>query len=514
MSIFHHENRKIILLAFVGYVLLLVRHGYTFGWGDHAEILPYLSNLQDATLYPKDFYVQYIKNIIPNVRWIFVHTLLPFYAVLEPTFFILHALCSILLLSGTLKIARVNGFQLLPSFAGLMTYLLVFYGKIPGGNDWYLNNFQSESIAFTAGMTALLFWFQRKFIWSYLMLSVGTFFHPLAGIQFFILITGLSLITRQWNYKAFFIYLLTGGVYFLLIFLHQGKTMYHEIPTYFDILFQFRQPHHSMPEYYPMIGWLLTGLFSLALWFKRKQAPELLRLMLLILSGALVYVIGVSVFHLTPVAQTQWFKTFALLFALGSMAGGDWIYGRLRLQPIKLPVLYPMMAAVAALLLVALFAFPDKNPLKKPFTIAGYQSDPLLIHCSVEISKKFPKEALFVVPFDCDAFNYYSQRSVYVSFKSVAHDERGMREWYHRIGQVYGLKTSDGGGYTLSSIANQYYLSQLISHVNGMPIGFNADYALVKGHLFSENVVFENAGYQVISLKTDRLYAQKVTSSK
>jgi hypothetical protein len=166
MSFLHPENRKIILLAFIGYVLLLVRHGYTFGWGDHAEILPYISNLQDATLYPKDFYVQHIKTIIPNVRWIFVHVLLPFYRVLEPTFFILHALCTLLLLAGTLKIARINGFSLFPAFAGLMTYLLIFYGKIPGGNDWYLNNFQAENIAFTAGIAALLFWFQRKFIWS------------------------------------------------------------------------------------------------------------------------------------------------------------------------------------------------------------------------------------------------------------------------------------------------------------------------------------------------------------
>jgi hypothetical protein len=47
-----------------------------------------------------------------------------------------------------------------------------------------------------------------------------------------------------------------------------------------------------------------------------------------------------------------------------------------------------------------------------------------------------------------------------------------------------------------------------------MPIGFNADFALVKGKFFSENVVFENAGYQVISLKTDRLYAQNFISSK
>ncbi len=514
MLFLHPENRKIILLAFIGYVLLLVRHGYTFGWGDHAEILPYLSNLQDATLYPKDFYVQHIRTIIPNVRWIFVHALLPFYRVLEPTFFILHALCTLLLLAGTLKIARINGFSLFPAFAGLMTYLLIFYGKIPGGNDWYLNNFQAENIAFTAGIAALLFWFQRKFIWSYLLLSVGTLFHPLAGLQFFLMLTGLSLITGQWNSKAIFVYLLTGGVYFLLIFLNQGKPLPDELPSYFDILFQFRQPHHSMPEYYPIIGWLLTGLFSLALWFKRKKAPLLFNLMLIILPGALVYIIGVSFFHLTPVAQTQWFKTFALLFGLGSMAGGDWIYDRLRLHLNKFSIPYPLVATVAGLLLVALIAFPDKNPLKKPMSIAGYHSDPLLIHCCDEISKKFPKEALFVVPFDCDAFNHYSQRSVYVSFKAVAHDDRGMREWYHRIGQVYGLKTSDGGGYALSTMANQYYLSQLISHVNGMPIGFNADFALVKGRLFSENVVFENAGYQVISLKSDRLYVQNFISSK
>lgn len=507
-------NRSILILSFFGYVLLLFRHGYTFGWGDHAEILPYLSSLFDDTLYPHDFYVEHIQSIVPNVRWVFVHALLPFYRWLEPVFFICHALFSLTLLYSTLKFAHLSGLSLLPSFVGLMAYLLIFYGKIPGGNDWYLNNFQAENIAFTLGILAMVLWTDKKDITAFVLLAIGTLFHPLAGIQFFILLFGLALINRRLSIKAISIYLLTGGLYFLMIYLSQGKSVPGQTPSYFDILFQFRQPHHSLPSHFPKIGWILTVICVWTIWTQRKQSPAIFQLMVFIVSGALFYVIGVSLFHAVPVAQSQWFKTFALLFALGSISVANLVFHRFNFlkRPISFNYFYILYFSLLALL--ALFLFPGKNPFQKPFTTAGFHSDPFLIDCCERIQTMVPKDALFVVPFDCDAFNHYSKRSVYVNFKAVAHDESSMREWYRRIQQVYGLTVSDAGGFSMAAKANAYYQNQLEAVSNGLPAGFVADYALVRGKPFHQNVVYENAGYQVISLKSSRLYAQKFTFSR
>ena len=50
-----------------------------------------------------------------------------------------------------------------------------------------------------------------------------------------------------------------------------------------------------------------------------------------------------------------------------------------------------------------------------------------------------PKYAVFIYPMEFTGFKFYSERSIYVDFKSVVHRKDVLGNWYHRINMIYGV---------------------------------------------------------------------------
>ena len=63
---------KTLIGSAAAYVIILFRHGYTFGSGDQSEMLPYAKFLKNNTLYANDFYIQNIAAHVPNERFVFL----------------------------------------------------------------------------------------------------------------------------------------------------------------------------------------------------------------------------------------------------------------------------------------------------------------------------------------------------------------------------------------------------------------------------------------------------------
>ncbi len=493
------QQRTIFLLSCISWVLLLFRYGYSFGHGDHAEVLPYMLHINHPELYQQDFYVGYISQLTPNIRWVFVQTFRWLNGFAGEGFFVLHGFYTLFLIAGTLQVARLCQMNIAKAWIGLMAYLCLGMGRIPGGNDWYLSNFQSENVAFVLSIWAIYFLLKHKHYPAMGLFGLATLFHPLAGLLFFTSSFFASALCGKIHVRSVFLYILTGGVYFLLIYDQQGRSVTHlSHDLYFDLLVRFRNPHHNLPSAFKISGWVLTVFFSFYLLYNHwKNSPFIRYMVLTILLGSLVYLIGVEVLNSVTVAQTQWFKLYALIWALGSAA----MFNRLLPDFTLHPRLIQLITGFSLIALAIFMLFPGLNPLQKPMDILGYHQDPELIDICRQAKEKTDTNALFVIPFMADAFPYYAERSVYICFKAVPHNPDGILQWYRRIEAIYGVGISTGGGFSLQSEADEHFQRNLRSanRQNLFPKGVT--HALSLRDTSISDVLFYNSKYQIVSVR-------------
>jgi hypothetical protein len=495
------QNWTILSLSVLGFALLLLRHGYLFGDMDQAEVLPLMLHCNDNSLYPKDFYLQTIIPIIPNARWIFAYAFSIFGAdALPSVFFFFHLVNTIFLLAGSIKVATTLKIDPYIAFGGLMAYLLLLLHHIPGANDWYVPQLLSENFAFATGIWAVYYAQTDRQSLVALLLAIGTLFHPLAGLQFAVVIYGSKLLCGHFPLKGFLIYASTGGIFFLLTTLAY-QSNFKDNGTLFKVLIQFRQPHHSWPAAFPLVGWALTVAFAAALYVQAKTNAFIKLVLAIILIGCIIYVPFVQWVESITVAQTQWFKTLSLVFALGSMAAAALAKAGLEVffekkWPFRVRPALPFCAGLSIVAL--LLAVPQANILHKTLKIgrAAYDKDAALVDISLKAKTSTPKDALFVVPPDVTAFQYYAERSVYVSLKAIVHRSDFMEEWFQRIQNIYGMKLEKPASKQIKQ-ANEFYHQQI--RRKHTPPG--AEYALVElGNNYPYPIIAQNEGFMIIKL--------------
>lgn len=489
---------KIFSLAIVGWAMLLLRYGYFFGDGDHAEILPVLLKQHHPQLYPNDFYLNALHSIRPDIRWFFVRFTGLFGPNYSLTFFIFHSICTIFLLAGTLFAGHVLKIKLIAAFTGLMACLLLLSQHIPGANFLYVPQLLPENFAFAFGIWSWWLMMRKKQFLACLLLVLATLFQPLAGLQFALVAFTALMLTRQINLKAALLYAATGGVFFIITALayqtNQGSS------DFFQLFVAFRHPHHYLPFADGAGNWL----FALFLGIMAYQSGEVFikKALLVIGLGLVLYIPMVSIFHLTLVAQTQWLKLLAPVYALGSMATASFLSAKLKLKlPAINPAFYYTSATVAAVVVGCLYVKPQLNPLNKPFETGNhpkYMHADLIDICT-QISKSTPQDALFIVPFDASAFHYYSRRSAFVGVKTLVHSPDFMPKWYQRIKEVYGVDKTKPL-FKQVNLANTIYAS----NIETAHIPKTVNYILVKTGSYPLPVVLRNNSYMVLTNKLNQ----------
>jgi hypothetical protein len=58
----------------------------------------------------------------------------------------------------------------------------------------------------------------------------------------------------------------------------------------------------------------------------------------------------------------------------------------------------------------------------------------------IDVQQTMP---FFVVPFAANEFKFWSERSAFIEFKANVRNKQFVGEWYRRIGEVYGVDTTD-----------------------------------------------------------------------
>jgi hypothetical protein len=443
------QNDYFIAVAI--WALLILRYGYSYGSGDHVELLPYTRFLADSSYYSRDFFIQALHSVVPNERTIFAHLLLPFIDHLEVVLFLLHFFTTCFLLLGLKKFGTfyLTSFT---SWVAVFISVLLLNDKALGNVDLYTPSIQASDVACAVIIWALIAFFQKKY-WRYLLLMiVASFLHVLETLDVLMLMSPLLGIETFWrksiSLRTFILlhlaYGLTGGIYLLLIL--KGKSIGQSTlasSDMFNILFVFRHPHHFIFSLFPLFNKLLFLATTMAgLMFFYLKRSSLFWFFFFGCIGTVVYIIATDVFHFIPIANfqfykvSQWMKVFGIMSGVGIMgmlfpfsADFYWV-------PVK-------WMSLVIVLLVGLFVGCNVSPFHAHYQIGNNCFKDPAIAIAVKAEKCSNPDALFVIPFSDNTFKYWSKRSAFIEFKANVRNKMYMGEWYRRIQLVYGIDTTD-----------------------------------------------------------------------
>ncbi len=504
---------KILLGCLAAYILILFRHGYVFGSGDQSEMLPYAKYLADNTLYAKDFYIQSIAAFVPNERFVFSKLLSFFINHLQSITFFVHFLATIGLLLGLRKLAErwvtTEGLR----WIAVLAPILILYNINLGGNELYYNALTPSYLAQVVGVWAFVLIFSGYVDFSYALIFLATFIHPLIGVQLWLLVAMMHLIAKSKDsahetWRTIILinigYLSTAGFY-----IYKIKNSYDngliDNELFLNII-EFRAPHHYFPNYFPTKSWLiLLPLF--ALYFAVAQ-PLLRVIIALIVTGCGVYTFGVLVLKSPTILSTQWFamtiwlKTFAMMTLVSVIE--DFIVEKKWAQKLFDNSLIFNSLVVISLISI-FFMTPQYQALRNKnydFFTSNLSQNPE-VDISLKAKALTPKNALFMIPSDMSAFRYWSERSSFIDYKATNHRQAAFAEWYSRIQQVYHINLDNR-----RNNADLTYLANL--NFQNLPKGEFSHWAAhsgvthiitYKNHVLDFPKIGENEAYVIYEIK-------------
>ncbi len=486
------------------YGLLLLRLGYTFGRDDHIEVIPYALLLNDASLFPHDLFLQGIAAILPNERLVVSSIFALFGAQMEPMTLVIHALVSLVLLLGMERVARQLVGNKYLAWAAVFLSLIPFYYWNPGGNELYYNLLGAASFAKAIGIWAIFYFLKRRFRTSILLIATATFFHPIVGIQLAILLFGvmacevifghgisedepfLKMSLRIRGIKEIFACLLrflpTGFLYVLLIKMAYGDASTPiSSETFFDIIFDFRNKHHFLPSNYPLKSFFLAGICWIAAFGVFRKNALLKWMLLIMLTGYLLYPIATEVLRSPTLVPFQWFKTTVWLKFLGMIAfmnllhyyGPSWS----QVKEIRWEK-WGLTGAIALTFSVLLF-FPHKLPWQLETDFGQQHQTDKLVQICEQVQTLTPVDATFIYPYEVSELQSYARRSGWVDYKANLKQPAGAAIWMERISQVYGFdykhppddyaKAAKTYFLSLNTSAMQTFAQQGVTHILTYP---------------------------------------------
>lgn len=459
---------RIFIGCLTSTLLLLFRHGYTFGSGDQSEILPYAKYLSDNSLYPSDFYIQSIAASVPNERYIFSWFLSLLGSNMNWLVFGLHFVATMLLILGLYRFAQKGLDTEGGRWLAVLAPVLLLYDVNLGGNELYYNTFVPSYVAQVLGLWALLYAMRGEVIPVFALLMLTTYVHPLIGVQLWLLInlSFLTILFIEKNKTSFLsvliangLYLTTAGLYILKI-----KTGYdlNSVTTqnFLDII-AFRAPHHYFPHTFPLRNWLILAVpFCLGWYFSEGFLRFIFRW---IAVGTLVYLVGVYGLKSPTPLSMQWFSTTVWVKTFSFISVVNIIEALLSKTGFYKKILEPKTLILKGLVITSLLSIVFMTPQyrlfkQKPYDFPFFKIDNFEVHISKLAKEHTSKNALFLIPSDLSEFRFWSERSSFIDYKATNHRQAAFVEWYKRIQDVYKISLADRlKGANLTTLANQHF---------------------------------------------------------
>ncbi|MCB0665001.1 MAG: hypothetical protein KDC80_04230 [Saprospiraceae bacterium] len=430
------------LIIVIIYLFLIAFHGYRFGDEDMTETLSYALYMNDHSLYPNDLYIQAVAKTNLNERYPFTLLLRLFSFQLEWASFFLHLLSSMLLISGLWTLAKLflrSNFTLLAAILGT---LVITYHLNLGGNEVWYNYFVPSQLAKSIGIWGLVFWLVERRILGYAMVALATFAQPVVGAQLallFLLVDLKEFGLSRWkkSLPGPLLYFLTAGVWVMAVFV-MNLISDHSIDgaTFYSIM-ETRLAHHFFPSYYPLRSWVLfLPVLILGAFIWKRESKKMFDLFCWGFLGMLIYYLGIELFEIPSLLSVQWFKTtvwfkpLAIIAILSVVDKMDFKWDH-RIFPSLLGLL--LLTGIANLTGFVRW-FGDK-----PYDLPGTQYHTAEMNLASQMKSVLPGDACILIPPDLTGIRYFSERSLFIDYKSNIHSKEYMSEAAERRRDLYGL---------------------------------------------------------------------------
>jgi hypothetical protein len=453
-------------------VLLLFRIGYIFGENDLVEDLSYAKYLTNNDLYKNDFYIQHIANHVPNERYFFAKVVSWFGHWTEPIFFLTHVLLSFLLILGLHRLFDLFIENKVLTWLSLIILLLCLEGIHLGGNELYYNMLVPSFVAQVFGLWAIQFFLEKKTNWACIFLWITTLFHPLIGVQLWTILIGILFILfknipnkLQFIVKSFsWIPFLSFTLSFIWILKIQSNYNVGDISNdkLFEIM-QFRASHHYFPLSFPIKnGLILLPMIGFSYLFFLKKDIRIAHFYEIVFFGILVYMIGIYILKQPVFLSTQWFAT-TIWLEMFSVIGIMAYFENKILFLLKKAGEKQIIIGLSTLAMIGIILIMPQFRLfkNKSYHFFCFENKSPSQNIALQAKMWTDKNAIFVIPFENTDFKYWSERSVFVDYKSIAHQKAALSEWYERIQKIYGVGFDDyRKKLNINDLANQNWLAK------------------------------------------------------
>lgn len=449
------------LIIGIIYVFVIGFHGYRFGDEDMTETLSYALYLNDHSLYPNDLYIQAVGETSFNERYPFTLLLKIFGSKVEFASFVLHLVSSFLLIAGLWTLGRMflrdNFLRLL---LVLSTLVLTYYLNLGGNEIWY-NYFVPSQLAKSVAVWGLICWIREQRLAGYILVALATFAQPVVGSQLALLFVLVDI--REMGIKNFkgwikgpLLYFLTAGLWVGAVFINNLISDHTVDGATFYQIMETRLAHHFFPSYYPLRSWLLllplmlTGAF---IW--RKSSTRIYYLFLWGFAGMIIYFLGIEILEIPSLLSVQWYKTTVWFKPLAILAVLLLIDQTVSTWSVRfLTPLLTIMLIISILQITQTVHWLGKKPYHFPGT-SYYTAE---MDLALQMKDKLPKNACILIPPQVTGVRYFSERSLFIDYKSNIHSKAYMSEAALRRRDLYGLtlpmRTS---GKDMMSEMQQYY---------------------------------------------------------
>ncbi len=491
-------------------MLLLAFRGFVFASSDMVEVINYSKHMIHSDLFSNDFYVSNISKVLPNERVVFSSVLKMLIGNFKYSIFAVHFLLTITMLIGLYLISSIYIKQKVFRWLTILILFGPLYKINLGGNELYYNMLISSFVAKVFGVWAFYSYLSSKKAIAIILILIATIIHPTVGSQLFIIVVLVMIFNYTYRGKgslgaqeilSIVLYLAIGGgyIFYLLRAVHDFGI---DKGLYFDI-FEFRVPHHFFPQYFPLKSYIIEIiLYSVGGFFMVKsKMTEMLTISLTIVIGIFIYIIGIFVFKMPFVLNTQWFKATIWLELFSLIAIVASIDKAIVLSEILNQVAFTLIIGLCIfvwILIVAGNSYFSQKPYQFCQNNDLYEEEKL----GNLVREATKKDDIFVWPIDFSGFKFYSERGAFVDYKSVVHRGSVLREWYKRIKLIYGIDINtrrENGGVKQKAIA--FYKNMGIDDIKvfkSKGIDYIVQYADVRLNL---KILLKTKSYIVYNLK-------------
>lgn len=394
------------------------------------------------------------------------HLLLPFVSHLELFCFLFQMFTAIFLIMGLQKLALRFIANRYVAWFSILVALIPLNDFGLGNVEVYSECLQASAVACAFVIWALHFFLGRKYLLVSLTMATATIIQVLDGLDVMLVLSVVAfigVIKRETTWrdllKLILPFSLTAGVWLLSILYGKSGAANIAPKEYFEILFEFRHPHHFIFATFSKAKILVyITLTCFALFYFSQRSKQLFRFVLVSTTGLVFYIVSTDVFQVEFIANFQFYKVTQWVKFMGVLAAVGFLFSHLPKLTVSFTTQRLLLFMGALLVVTVTIFFRSHLPYSVPFQVAVFKLMDDKIEIAEQIRGLTPLEAVFIQPFDNTELKFYSQRSSYVEFKANVRHRAYVGEWYKRISEVYGVSYKDKlKGFELSQHANLYF---------------------------------------------------------